>query len=97
MSTDLFIYYRVPVAHAATMQKRVTVMQAALQQRWPVTTALKRRPELKEGCETWMEIYGQIPDDFPAALEAAVQDAGLLALIKGGRHVETFIDIPACA
>jgi hypothetical protein len=97
MSTDLFIYYRVPVAHAATMQKRVTVMQAALQQRWPVTTALKRRPELKEGCETWMEIYGQTPQDFPAALEHAVRDAGLLALTVGERHVETFFDIPTCA
>ena len=97
MSTDLFIYYRVPVAHAAKMQKKVIAMQAALHEHWPVAAALKRRPELKDGCETWMEIYGQIPEDFPAALESAVLDAGLLALTEGGRHVETFIDIPTCA
>ena len=97
MSADLFIYYQVPAEHALKMQKKVMAMQAALHERWPVAVTIKRRPELKDGCETWMEIYGQIPDDFPAALEAAVQDAGLLALIKGGRHVETFIDIPACA
>jgi hypothetical protein len=90
MSADLFIYYQVPAEHAFKMQKKVMAMQAALHERWPVAVTLKRRPELKDGCETWM-------DDFPAALEAAVQDAGLLALIKGGRHVETFIDIPACA
>jgi hypothetical protein len=44
-----------------------------------------------------MEIYGQIPEDFPAALESAVHDADLLTLTEGGRHVETFIDIPTCA
>ncbi len=97
MSTDLFIYYRVPAAHATKMQKKVMAMQAALHKQWPVATALKRRPELKEGCETWMEIYGQIPEDFPAALESAVHDAGLLTLTDGGRHIETFIDILPCA
>ena len=97
MSTDLFIYYRVPVEHVAKMQKRVVSMQAALHEQWPVATALKRRPELKDGCETWMEIYGQIPEDFPTALESAVRDAALLTLTEGGRHIETFIDITPCA
>ena len=97
MSADLFIYYRVPAVHTVTMQKKVAAMQAALQKHWPVATALKRRPELKEGCETWMEIYSQIPDDFPVALESAVQNAGLLTLTEGGRHIETFIDISTCA
>jgi hypothetical protein len=97
MSTDLFIYYRVPVAHAAKMQKKVRAMQAALNENWPVAAALKRRPELKDACETWMEIYAHIPEDFPAALESAVHEAGLLALTEGERHVETFIDISACA
>lgn len=97
MSTDLFIYYRVPAEHAAKMQKKVESMQAALHEQWPVATALKRRPELRDGCETWMEIYAQIPEDFPAALESAVHDSALLALIEGGRHIETFIDITPCA
>lgn len=97
MSTDLFIYYRVPAAHAEKMQKKVMAMQAVLHEQWPVATALKRRPELKDGFETWMEIYSQIPEDFPAALESAVHDADLLTLTEGGRHVETFIDIPTCA
>jgi hypothetical protein len=97
MSTDLFIYYRVPVAHAAKMQKKVMAMQEALHEQWPVAAALKRRPELKDGCETWMEIYGQIPEDFSAALESAVRDADLLTLTEGGRHIETFIDISTCA
>ena len=97
MSTDLFVYYRVPVEHATKMQKKVMAMQAALHEHWPVAAALKRRPELKDGCETWMEIYGQIPEDFPTALESAVRDAALLTLTEGGRHIETFIDITPCA
>jgi len=97
MSTDLFIYYRVPAAHAEKMQKKVMAMQAALHERWPVAVALKRRPELKDGFETLMEIYSQIPEDFTAALESAVHDADLLAFTEGVRHTETFIDISTCA
>lgn len=97
MSKDLFIYYHVPVAHAAKMQKKIHTLQATLREQWPVSTALKRRPELKDGCETWMEIYTQVPEDFPTALEAAVYQAQVLALTEGQRHIETFVDISACA
>lgn len=97
MSRDLFIYYRVPVQYTTQMQKKVTAMQADLSDQWPIAVALKRRPELKEHCETWMEIYYRIPEDFPAALAFAVDQAGLLALTQGQRHTETFMDIPACA
>ena len=97
MSSDLFIYYRVPVAHAMTMQKKVVHMQAVLREQWPVSTALKRRPELKDGCETWMEIYTQVPDDFSPALASAVERAQVLELTEGHRHIEIFVDIPACA
>lgn len=97
MSGDLFIYYRVATANTKTMQKKIVDMQAALREQWPVSTALKRRPELKDGCETWMEIYTQVPDDFPSALATAVDQAQVLALTEGPRHVETFVEIPACA
>jgi hypothetical protein len=97
MSRDLFIYYRVPAAHTETMQKKIVQMQGALREQWPVSTGLKRRPELKDGCETWMEIYTQVPDDFSSALELAVAQAQVLALTEGHRHTETFMDIAACA
>jgi hypothetical protein len=97
MSRDLFIYYLVPSAHAVTMQKKIIHMQAALREQWPVSTALKRRPELKDGCETWMEIYTQVPDDFHSALESAVDQAQVLSLTEGRRHTETFVDIAVCA
>ncbi len=97
MSRDLFIYYRVPASHTKTMQKKIIDMQAALREKWPVSTALKRRPELKDGCETWMEIYAQVPDDFPSALELAVNQAQVLEHTEGHRHIETFVDIAACA
>lgn len=97
MSRDLFIYYCVPAAHAVAMQKKINDMQSALREQWPVSTALKRRPELKDGCETWMEIYTQVPDDFLPALEVAIGQAQVLALTEGHRHIETFVDIPVCA
>ena len=97
MSRDLFIYYRVPAAHTETMQKKIIQMLSLLREQWPVSTGLKRRPELKDGCETWMEIYTQVPDDFPSALELAVAQAQVLALTEGHRHTETFVDIAACA
>lgn len=97
MSRDLFIYYCVPLAHAVTMQKKIIAMQATLREQWPVSTALKRRPELKDGCETWMEIYTKVPDDFPSALESAVEQAQVRLLTEGHRHIETFVDIAPCA
>lgn len=93
---DLYIYYRVPAQHARALQKKITVMQCALRERWPVTTALKRRPELKEGCETWMEIYRQVPEDFQAALTSAVAQAQVEDLTDGQRHLEIFVDMPEC-
>lgn len=97
MSRDLFIYYRVPVEHTALMQQSVAAMQTVLRAQWPVSAALKRRTELKDGCETWMEIYGNTPEDFLAALNLAVQEAQLQSLTIGERHVEAFVDVAPCA
>jgi hypothetical protein len=94
---DLYIYYRVPEAHAAQLAPRVLAMQAQLAVEHGVAGQLKRRPEAADGQQTWMEIYPATGAGFDAALAAAVHDAALIALIAGQRHTEVFTDISTCA
>ncbi|HEX8477541.1 MAG TPA: DUF4936 family protein [Telluria sp.] len=94
---DLFIYYRVPDEHAATLAPRVRAMQALLVQAHGVSGQLKRRPESSDGKQTWMEIYPAAGDGFDAALDAAVHAAALSDCIAGKRHTEVFTDLSTCA
>lgn len=94
---DLYIYYRVRTEDAAALQVRVTAMQQHLAAECGIASALKRRPEEKDGRQTWMEVYQAVPDGFEATLDAAVAHDGLAKLIDGPRHIEHFMDIPACA
>ena len=94
---DIYIYYRVPLANTSSLQQRVQAMQQALARQFPIQCSLKRRPELSHDCQTWMEVYTQVPADFATALAEAVTAHALPALISGERHIETFVDIEACA
>lgn len=93
--TDVFVYYQVPSTGAAQLLPRVMQLQAELARRYGVQVALKRRPEEKQGMQTWMEIYFNIPDAFLTALQEAVYVAELP--IHGERHIEIFVDLPECA
>lgn len=94
---DLYIYYRVRIENAPVLCTQVQGMQQCLAREYGIVTGLKRRPETKEGRYTWMEIYQDVPDDFAAALERAVSQAGLTALIDGQRNIEYFLDVSSCA
>ncbi len=94
---DLYIYYKVKDADAASLQAAVAVMQAALAQRHGVAGQLKRRPEARDGVQTWMEVYPATPEGFAAALDSAVHEAGVLEWIAGLRHTEVFTDVAPCA
>lgn len=94
---DLYIYYRVRREDAQTLQRHVEAMQRCLSQEYGIVIQLKRRPEEKEGRQTWMEIYQAIPAGFDTALEHAVMQAGLTGLIDGSRNVEYFLDVSSCA
>jgi tartrate dehydratase beta subunit/fumarate hydratase class I family protein len=73
-------------------------MQATLVQRHGVAGQLKRRPDTKDGIQTWMEVYESTPEGFAAVLDSAVHEAGVLAWIAGLRHTEVFLDVvPPCA
>ena len=97
MTTDLYVYYRVRVEHAPLLQTRVLAMQTSLAVEYGIGTALKRRPDEKDGLHTWMEVYLAAPSGFDAALERAAAQAGLADLIDGQRHTEYFMDCSTCA
>lgn len=93
--TDLFVYYRVRGEIADQLRPQVAALQSLLVQRFGVRASLKRRPEEKDGLQTWMEVYEGVPDDFLPALQQAAADAQLP--IEGDRHHEIFEDLPECA
>jgi hypothetical protein len=94
---DLYVYYRVRSANTQTLQARVEAMQKRLAREHGIVIGLKRRPEEKEGRQTWMEIYQAVPSGFETALEHAVSREDLSALIDGQRNTEYFVDVSPCA
>ncbi|WP_323141678.1 DUF4936 family protein [Massilia phyllosphaerae] len=94
---DLYVYYKVREQDSAALEPRVRALQAALAARHAVVPQLKRRPEIRDGLQTWMEVYPSTDDAFGAALEAAARDAGLDTLITGPRRAEVFMDLNPCA
>ncbi|HEX5342097.1 MAG TPA: DUF4936 family protein [Duganella sp.] len=94
---DLYIYYKVKDADAVSLRAAVVAMQSALAQRHGVSGQLKRRPEAKDGVQTWMEVYESTPEGFAALLDSAVHEAGVLEWTAGLRHTEVFTDIAPCA
>lgn len=90
---DLYVYYKVRAQDAAALAPRVRAIQAALAARCAAAPQLKRRPELRDGLQTWMEIYAGVDAAFGAELERAC--AGLDGLIAGARRAEVFIDLAA--
>lgn len=93
--TDIFVYYRVASADAAQLYAGVTRLQAGLAARYGISTALKRRPEEKDGLQTWMEVYCAVPEGFAAKLALAAAEMRLP--IVDERHVELFVDVTECA
>lgn len=94
---DVYIYYLAQVQQADAIQQQVTHMQAQLTHSGTVKAQLKRRPTAKDGYHTWMEVYLNTDQDFETQLRAAVNTAGLDALIEGPRHTEYFVDYTPCA
>jgi predicted kinase len=90
---DLYVYYKVRELDAAALAPRVRAMQAALASSHGVSVQLKRRPESKDGLQTWMEVYPGAPDKFAEVLAQAALDAGLDALPDGPRRTEVFVDL----
>lgn len=79
-----FVYYRVPQAALDDAAAAVRRLHAAL----PTSVELLRRPDVKQGLVTVMEIY-----TLNAAAAQAYEAAATTALapwLDGQRHVEVF-------
>jgi Domain of unknown function (DUF4936) len=90
---ELFIYYRVPVAAEAPLREAVVGLQRGLCAAYPGLQArLLRRPELRAGELTFMEVYARPAVGIDAHLQAAIEQAALTLgpWLSGGRHTEVF-------
>jgi hypothetical protein len=94
---DLYIYYRVRSADLDAFRAKVLAMQHNLARDCGVAAALKRRPDEKDGLQTWMEVYADVDAAFESRLNQAVADNGLSDWIQGARHTEQFLDVSLCA
>jgi len=94
---DLYVYYKVRAVNAARLAPLVRALQAQVIAAYGVSAQLKRRPEDKDGLQTWMEVYPLVADDFADHLARAAAEAGFDGLIEGPRRVELFMDLPPCA
>lgn len=92
--TDLYVYYKVREDAAAALAPQVRTLQAQVAARHGVRGQLKRRPEARDGLQTWMEVYPGVDEGFAARLAEAVAQAGLESRLAGPRHAEVFIDLP---
>lgn len=90
--SKLYIYYRVREENAARLAPMVRAMQESLSQ-----GEVLRRPDSKDGLQTWMEVYPAADGTFAQRLDEATASHGLAALIEGPRHVETFVELSPCA
>lgn len=94
---DLYVYYKVRGVDAARLAPLVRAMQERLATQGGVRGQLKRRPEEKDGLQTWMEIYPDVADGFAEVVAVAAGNAGFDGLIEGPRRAEIFTDLPPCA
>ncbi|WP_119154000.1 DUF4936 family protein [Caldimonas tepidiphila] len=90
----LFIYYRVlPERAGETLVALQALQQQACARFAGLQAELLRRPEEKDGLQTWMETYSH-PDGVPASAESWLCDealrAGVLG-IQGNMYVEVFV------
>lgn len=99
----LYVYYRLPQAQEARVLEQTRALFAALAQLRKkadqsfLAPRLMRRPELRDGEITFMEVYGPMADiDLPvvkAQLETLLPAFEPLSV--AARHSEHFIDL-AC-
>ncbi|WP_137176186.1 DUF4936 family protein [Massilia sp. HP4] len=94
---DFYVYYKVRNEDAAALAPLVHAMQHRLAQDAGVLVQLKRRPEDKDGLQTWMEVYPGVPGGFEAMLAQAAGAAGIDHHLAGPRRLEIFTDLPPCA
>lgn len=94
---DIYVYYTIRTDDAALARQRVDTLQQRLNAGYDIRAGLRRRPEEKDGLQTWMEIYPAVPAGFEDVIERAAAEEGVTALAQGRRHVEQFVEVAPCA
>lgn len=95
---ELFVYYRVAPVHAEALNAAVQALQSRLRAEQPGLNArLLHRPDLRDGLQTWMEVYALPPGADTEAVALRIERTAREALapwLASPRHVERFV---ACA
>jgi hypothetical protein len=94
---DLYVYYKVREGAADALAPRVLLLLQDIAARHGVHGQLKRRPDARDGLQTWMEVYPGVDQGFALLLAQAVTSSGLESELAGPRHAEIFMDITPCA
>lgn len=93
MSDHLFVYFRVADDFAADALPRWHRWMETVAEATGIGGTLMRRPETRDGLQTWMECYADVPPAFDATLDGLWRQSGLDGCIQGERRVERFIDL----
>lgn len=90
MARRQYVYYRVREAELDDVVDTVLALHDALRRHDPaLQVELLRRPELKAGELTLMEVYGGASDEALSQIETAMA-AALAPWLASARHVEVF-------
>lgn len=87
---ECFIYYRVAANTRHAVPQALIKLRALLGA--SDSPRLLRRPDSKDGMDTWMEIYSDMTPALAQKLELALPQTGLPQLIAGERHAEYFVE-----
>lgn len=90
----LYVYFRAAASADAAVVAALARQCALVRDGHGIEPRLLRRPDLRDGARTWMEVYEPLePSQCRRLLEALPELAsrsGLQALVDGARHVERF-------
>jgi hypothetical protein len=90
MAGELYIYYKVPSEQRSSAAPAIALLQSRCRALGVTARLMRRRDVTSDGTETWMEVYGDMPDDFDVTLAELVQQTGVAQVI-GERRAEWFI------
>lgn len=87
-----YVYFKSLVKHEEQVQSCFAKLSQSIAN-MGFSVQFQRRPETKDGLQTWMEIYSNVPDHFDQMIAAVVSESGLQAFVVGARHHEYFIEV----
>ncbi|RZT42214.1 DUF4936 family protein [Cupriavidus agavae] len=93
MSDHLYVYFKVPDDRAAEALPHWHRWMETVAEATGIGGTLMRRPEPRDGLQTWMESYADVPPAFDATLDGLWRQSGLAPWISGARMSERFVDL----